>query len=570
MKHFNRTALRGGRLSPDGRSLVLLVWLVVALMLPNLILAFTEGYCGWSMVAGILLPLGIYLLLFIFTRRVSVVTLLLSPILALCVVQMVLLYLYGNSIIAVDMFTNIMTTNTGESRELLGGLTPITIVVALLYLPLLYVAIRQIGNSEYRLSESQRLRVIFVGGVLTIVGVQLLLPARMVANTDVVREEVFPVNVIHNFDIALRNRRMVRNYDTTSANFSHEAQRTCRMPNREIYLFVIGESSRAANWELYGYSRQTNPLLRKRSDVLLFKNVVTQSNTTHKSVPLMLSSVDAENYDDMFYRKGISDMFRSVGFYTYFISTQSPQGAMVDNLAEECDKVVYVEPSECDMQLLQTVRHIVENTEREKLFFVLHCYGSHYSYNQRYTKEFATFLPDDDGAVNAYNTEHLRNSYDNSILYTDALLDSIISYLASVDACSALLYCSDHGEDLFDDERGMFLHASPKVTYYQLHVPCLAWFSAAYLDHLPEKGIMAARHRWSPTTTSAMFHTLADMASIRSSYIDPRHSLVSALFDESAPRLYLNDRNEAVPIDRRIGITDFDLREFMLHGIQHL
>ena len=112
MKHFNQSVLRRSKFSPRGESIILLVWLMVALLLPNLILAYTEGFCGWSIAAGVVLPLGIYLLLFIFTRRVSLVALALLPVLALCVVQIVLLYLYGNSIIAVDMFTNIMTTNS--------------------------------------------------------------------------------------------------------------------------------------------------------------------------------------------------------------------------------------------------------------------------------------------------------------------------------------------------------------------------------------------------------------------------------------------------------------------------
>ena len=78
---------------------------------------------------------------------------------------------------------------------------------------------------------------------------------------------------------------------------------------------------------------------------------------------------------------------------------------------------------------------------------------------------------------------------------------------------------------------------------------------------------MGSRHRWSPTTTSSMFHTIADIASIRTNYVDSRRSLVSASFDESAPRFYLNDRNKAVLVDHHIGLTDSDIREFLLHGI---
>ncbi|MBE6210761.1 MAG: lipid A phosphoethanolamine transferase [Rikenellaceae bacterium] len=567
MKRFNLSNIRRQAHEPSGKALLLLVWLIVALMMPNVVLAFTEGHTPWSAAAGVILPLGLYLLTLLFTRRISLVALALLPILALCAVQIVLLYLYGNSTIAVDMFTNIMTTNTTESSELLGGLMPIILLVGLLYAPLLYMIVRQTGSRCYTLTEKARRGALFTGGLLTIVGVQLLLPARMVAGESVVREEIFPANAIHNLDIALRNKQMVRDYRHTSATFDHEAERTAEILQREIYILVIGESSRAANWSLYGYPRTTNPRLSQRKDICLFRNVTTQSNTTHKSVPMMLTSVGADEYEALFQRKGIADIFKSVGFRTCFISTQSPQGAMVDNLAAECDEVIYIGAPSHDEQLLQMVERIVESDSEEDLLFVLHCYGSHFRYNRRYPRDVAHFTPDDAMAVNATNIEALRNSYDNSIIYTDRLLDSIIGYLANLGDCTAMLYCSDHGEDLFDDERGMFLHASPKVTYYQLHVPCLAWFSEEYCTLYPDKVTMARRHRWSPATTAAIFHTLTEIASIRSRYIDPRQSLVSAGFDEAAPRLYLNDHNEALPLDQRIGITDLDQREFLLHGI---
>lgn len=540
---------------------------MLALMLPNLVLAFTEGYNGWSAVAGVVLPLGLYLLTTLLTRRVSLIGLAMLPVLGLCVVQVVLLYLYGGSIIAVDMFTNIMTTNSTESRELLRGLTPIIVLVLLLYLPLIYAIVRQSGSHRYRLTEKVRFRAAFTGAVLTIIGVQLIYPAERVADDNILRSELFPVNVLYNFRIALGNRIAAGRYHRTSAAFDYDAVRSEATSQREIYIYVIGESSRAANWSLYGYDRITTPRLAEREDICIFKSVTTQSNTTHKSVPLMLSSVDAAEYEEMFCRKGLAALFDEVGFRSCFISTQSPQGAMVDNFASECDTVIYMGTSGYDCRLVQEVRREVESST-DNLLFILHCYGSHYCYNQRYPADFALFQPADEVAVNARNIEVLRNSYDNTILYTDYLLDSIAEYLSSLDACAAMLYCSDHGEALYDDERGRFLHASTMVTYYHLHVPALIWFSEEYRALRPEKAAMAARHRWSPATTRAMFHTLADVAAIESRYVDSRRSLVSAEYNEQAPRLYLDDRNRAVRLDRRIGITDLDRRMFLLHGVK--
>ena len=51
--------------------------------------------------------------------------------------QIVLLYLFGQSIIAVDMFLNLVTTNSSEALELLDNLTPAIIAVIILYVPAL-------------------------------------------------------------------------------------------------------------------------------------------------------------------------------------------------------------------------------------------------------------------------------------------------------------------------------------------------------------------------------------------------------------------------------------------------
>lgn len=54
--------------------------------------------------------------------------------------QIVLLYLFGQSIIAVDMFLNLVTTNSSEALELLDNLIPAIVIVVLLYIPALAVA----------------------------------------------------------------------------------------------------------------------------------------------------------------------------------------------------------------------------------------------------------------------------------------------------------------------------------------------------------------------------------------------------------------------------------------------
>lgn len=84
---------------------------------------------------------------------------------------------------------------------------------------------------------------------------------------------------------------------------------------------VVGETSRALNWQLYGYERETNPLLVQQSGLVAFPKVLTESNTTHKSVPMLLSDVTACSYDSIYHRKGIITAFKEAGFRTAFSLT---------------------------------------------------------------------------------------------------------------------------------------------------------------------------------------------------------------------------------------------------------
>ena len=121
--------------------------------------------------------------------------------------------------------------------------------------------------------------------------------------------------------------------------------------------------------------------------------------------------------------------------------------------------------------------------------------------------------------------------------------------------------------DLIDDDRERFLHASPTTTAYQLYVASLAWFSEDYRTHFPEKVAAAEANETAPATTHALFHTMADMASIRGRFLTTKVSLVSPDFDRTAPRRYLNDHNEAVPF-RKTGLRHEDMEVFRRYGIE--
>ena len=547
---------------------LLTVYFFVALIIPNCVLANTEPYSVWTVEALILMPLGFYMMWSVALRRSGVMIWLAFPFIFFCAFQIVLLYLFGNSIIATDMFTNLLTTNPGEAGELLGNIYPSVVLVCVIYLPLLWLAAREIGHKRY-ITRTARMNIGLTGAALFAVGLLALWPAYHVSEErHVLRDEIFPLNIMYNLGLSGSEFRKSYNFHKTSEGFTYEAERTAEAPGREVYVYIIGEASRAMNWQLYGYGRETNPLLSGVGDLVVFRDVLTQSNTTHKSVPLILSSVATGEHEELYRRKGLPALFNEAGFDTWFISNQSPQGAMIDHLAHDARHVIYIRSPRHDMQLLDEMRKVLERSMSQKLLFVLHCYGSHFSYHQRYPREFAHFQPDNDVAIARQHRPMLVNAYDNSIRYTDYFLAQTIGYLRSLKGTSsALLYCADHGEDLIDDDRERFLHASPTTTAYQLYVASLAWFSEDYRKHFPEKAAAAEANETAPATTHALFHTMADMASIRGRFLTTKVSLVSPDFDRTAPRRYLNDHNEAVPF-RKTGLRPEDMEVFRRYGIE--
>ena len=541
---------------------------VTTLMLPILILACTEKNSLSITFAGVLLPLGAYTLFAALSRHSGRMVWYGLPFIFFSAFQLVLSYLFGGSVVAADMFLNIITTNPSEATELLGNIYSAVIFVALIYLLLLLLAALHI-RKNIELKNSTRHRMYAIGGISFVAGLIVLISGCHGNVWRVLRDEVFPINVSYNLGLAILEKYRIDHYEHSSDGFLYHAKHLPATDAREVYVLVIGEASRAANWQLYGYERATNPLLSQRDDIVLFRQITTQSNTTHKSVPMILSSIHTSEHRELYRRSGILALFNEAGFTTYFISNQQPQGAMIDKLANDANFTIYLDAPHYDAQLAEVMRKALTEDCSQKILFVLHTYGSHYSYRQRYPREFAAFLPDDDVAIEKANVDRIRNAYDNSILYTDYVLNEIITTLDSYpEICSAMLYCADHGEDLFDTDEERFLHATPTATYYQLHVASLAWFSDKYKLLFKEKAEAARYNENVPATTYSVFHTVADMASIASPYIDFEASLVSFDYDYTSERYYLDDHNRATPLNENIGIDSVQRRLFERAGVE--
>lgn len=553
--------------SPDA-----FIWVVPALLIiPNVILDITEFSSPLVKTTNILLPFGIYLLLMSLWKNVGRTTLLIFPAMFYAAFQIVLLYLYGESIIAVDMILNLFTTNVSEATELLGNLALAIITVLVLYIPPVVCAIIMMSRGNLATPPAMK-RGRCVAIWLVAVGFACLVACWVFVSHFSARRDIFPVNVIHNTVTAIRRTAATEDYYHTSANFSYGARSTRPVGEKEIYVLVIGETSRADNWQLFGYPKHTNPRLSRRQGLLAFPKTLSESNTTHKSVPLMLSWVSAGNFGDSIYTaKSVISAFNESGYRTAFLSNQGRNHSFIDFFAREAQTTVFLTDdhhSHYDAELLTLLRRFIDQSPSRKLFIVLHTYGSHFNYRDRYPADASVFRPDANTEANAMNRDQLLNAYDNTIAYTDALLDNVISILESENCNAAMVYLSDHGEDIFDDRRGRFLHASPVPTYWQIHVPLLVWISPRMQSEYPHLYAAGKKHENMDVSSSrTIFDTLLSLAGIESRYADRSKAITDSTYNVGR-RMYLNDYNDGVSLPAA-GLRTYDIEKLSEKGISY-
>ena len=545
---------------------------VVALLLPNIDLCFTERLSFWADCVNVLLPLALYMWFFSIAKCPGKMVWWAFVFIFFAAFQLVLLYLFGTGVIAVDMFLNLVTTNAGEAMELLDNLAPAVVGVFVIYLPLLVLGIIHI-RKKYQISAAfqhhVRKWVMEVGGI----GLFCLLACYVVVDDYRMRNQLYPVNVCYNLYLAFGRNAASENYREASRDFKFDARSEHDAEAPEVYVMVVGETARAHNFSLYGYPRDTNPLLSKTPGIIAFPDATTQSNTTHKSVPMLLSAASAEDFERLFHEKGILAAFREAGFHTVFISNQLPNHSFIDFLGEQADEHYFLKEgasakdNHYDSDLLQKLDGILPAADASsskqyryrKLFVVLHTYGSHFNYQERYPRNFAFFKPDSKSEAKPENRRDLLNAYDNTIRYTDYILHGIVERLqkwektqAKTDGVysqptSAMLYTSDHGENIFDDDRRLFLHAAPKASDYELHVPFIIWTSDGYGKQYPGILKTLSGHRTQQVQTSlSAFHTMLGIGGVLTRYRQDEYSVASEKY-HPVKLLYLDDHDEAIP-----------------------
>ena len=301
-----------------------------------------------------------------------------------------------------------------------------------------------------------------------------------------------------------------------------------------LFVLVVGETARAESFSLNGYSKNTNPEL-SQLDILNFKQASSCGTATAVSVPCMFSGMPRTSYDaDLAsHREGLLDIAQRAGYQVTWLDNNSGCKGACDRVGGQYPipeelKQQWCKEGECLDELLlvslsQYIKQLQSNPHPKNQLIVLHQVGSHGpAYFKRYPEQFKRFSPTcDTNSIQTCSRDALINTYDNTIVYTDHVLASLIGQLQQVSGFqTAMWYMSDHGEST--GEHGLYLHGAPYMLApsQQTHIPMLMWFSPAWQQQAPQLVPCLKQQLDSPRSHDNLFPTLLSLLDIQTKVLD--------------------------------------------------
>lgn len=390
-----------------------------------------------------------------------------------------------------SMLRNVLRTNVGEARELMG---PRWLLHMLVYagLPLALLWRVRLVNRPVLRATGVRLGVLLLSvGVLVGAVMSVFQPlASLMRNHKEVRYLITPANLLWSVgSIAVADARGAARPRQPIGLDAVPGPSWATRQKPLVVVMVVGETARAANWGLNGHARQTTPQLAQLP-VLNFGAVQACGTNTEVSLPCMFAPIGRRDYDEARIRgqQSLLHVAARAGVAVHWRDNQSGCKGVCEGLPNDMVSPANA-PGLCtgdqclDEGLLHDLDQRLKSAQGTQLW-VLHMLGNHGpSYFRRHPPGFARFQPecrDDD--LRRCTPEQIANSYDNALLYTDHVLATAIAKLQarSAEVDTALVYVSDHGESL--GEHGLFLHGMPYAIApeVQTRVPMVMWFSDGF------------------------------------------------------------------------------------------
>lgn len=444
-------------------------------------------------------------------------------------------------VIDTSMMVNVLQTNPRETRDLLSGRLLVTLLV-LAGIPLLLLWRVRLQRRPF-LAQLARNALGLLVSVLVLAGLLAALFADVSSTMRNHRSIRFQINPLTSF-YALGNvtYQSLKRPSGPPLPIGADARLAARPAGAKppLVVLVVGETGRADHFALNGYPRPTNPELSK-VDVASFREVTSCGTNTAASLPCMFSHLGREGFLARGHdQENLVDLVQHVGMAVLWLDNQAGCKGL-------CNAVPHADASlpppgapplasglctdgEClDAALLHGLDERLAALPAERrsrgVLLVLHQMGSHGpAYYKRSPPDRKPFQPEcTTNVLQQCDPAALINGYDNSIAYTDHILAGTIDWLSRQSAAyePAMVYVSDHGESL--GENNLYLHGLPYAVAprEQKHVPMIAWLSPP-LQASQRLPMTCLRQRLDqPLSHDNLFHTVVGLLQIQASEYRP-------------------------------------------------
>ncbi len=285
-------------------------------------------------------------------------------------------------------------------------------------------------------------------------------------------------------------------------------------------IFIIGESASRDYMHIYtpGFPYDDTPWMEemtKNPGFILYQNTYSSWTQTVPVLERALTEKSQYNDKEFFESASLLDVAKKIGYKTYWFSNQGRYGqfdsaiTMVAKTADEAEWTddSYTFTSKYDEELLPYLTRIDPHANN---FIVLHLMGSHIYYNNRYPGEWAKFE-----SAAGDSTMTSAPSYANSVLYTDHILKEIFDYAQKNLNLRAMVYFSDHGENL------KISHNPDVFKFDMVKIPFFIYLSPEYRAAFPRRSEILASRREAYFTNDMMYDTVCGLLGAPSNRYDP-------------------------------------------------
>ncbi|MDO8769727.1 MAG: phosphoethanolamine--lipid A transferase [Burkholderiaceae bacterium] len=274
-------------------------------------------------------------------------------------------------------------------------------------------------------------------------------------------------------------------------------------PQSPLLVLVVGETARSGNFGINGYGRETTPALiqlqknsDQRGELTSFRNAWSCGTSTATALPCMFSHLGKSAFEDSSQSyENLVDVLQRAGLAVIWLENQSGCKGLCDRVLSvstgRLNDPQFCNTGECfDEMMLQQLSERMAALPIDRLdkgiVVIMHQMGSHGpAYYKRVPEAFKKFLPEcTTNILQDCTRAQVTNAYDNTLLYTDHFLNSVVKFLKDIHphAQTAMMYVADHGESL--GENNIYLHGLPYAIApdVQKRVPWISWLSNDFLQ----------------------------------------------------------------------------------------